>query len=321
MPQGTIRPYQPVQDEHAVFDLWERTLAPLWPLSREAFQHKTLTRRCYQPGDHLVAEVGEKIVGFVATQLPQIAGVAPRGEIMLIMVHPDYRRQGIGKRLLTQALDLLKQRGAVEVQLGAGGMAYFWPGVPTNLPDAWKFFEACGWTNLESSFDLVMPLNGYQTPAEVYGRIRLPNVTLTTAKPDQIPAILQFEAHYFPKWLPYFQKVADNGDYVDIVLAHNAENQILGTAEVLDGRIEGQQHDFCVWQSLLGENIGGIGVLGVAEEQQGNGIGLALAARVTEILQERGLTTSFIGYTWLVDWYGKLGYRLWREYNMSWRKL
>jgi predicted N-acetyltransferase YhbS len=75
------------------------------------------------------------------------------------------------------------------------------------------------------------------------------------------------------------------------------------------------------WTQLLGENTGGIGPLGVAESLRGNGIGLALAARVTELLHQRGMETSYIGYTWLLDWYGKLGYRLWRDYTMSWKKL
>ena len=72
------------------------------------------------------------------------------------------------------------------------------------------------------------------------------------------------------------------------------------------------------WQRLLGENVGGIGALGVAEDRRERGIGLALAAYVTEVLQARGLETSFVGYTWLVDWYGKLGYQVWRDYCIGW---
>ena len=36
-----------------------------------------------------------------------------------------------------------------------------------------------------------------------------------------------------------------------------------------------------------------------------------------EILQRRGCKTAFIGWTGLVDWYGKLGFRVWQEYGMS----
>jgi predicted N-acetyltransferase YhbS len=54
-----------------------------------------------------------------------------------------------------------------------------------------------------------------------------------------------------------------------------------------------------------------------AESLREQGIGLALAARATEIVRERGLARSYVGWTWLVDWYGKLGYRVWQEYIMA----
>ena len=80
-----------------------------------------------------------------------------------------------------------------------------------------------------------------------------------------------------------------------------------------------RQPDGFIWQELLGPKTGGIGTLGVREDARGRGIGLALAARTTEILRDRGLGSSYVGWTWLVDWYGKLGYRVWRKYAMSWR--
>jgi len=72
---------------------------------------------------------------------------------------------------------------------------------------------------------------------------------------------------------------------------------------------------------LLGQNVGELGPLGVLEAVRENGIGLALAARVTELLRERGASVRYVGWTWLVDWYGRLGYQVWREYVMSWKRL
>jgi hypothetical protein len=59
----------------------------------------------------------------------------------------------------------------------------------------------------------------------------------------------------------------------------------------------------------------------VAASVRENGIGLAIAARVTELLRERGAARSYVGWTWLVDWYGRLGYKVWQEYVMSWKTL
>jgi len=122
------------------------------------------------------------------------------------------------------------------------------------------------------------------------------------------------------RWLPYYQRVTELDGYTDVVVAKDLHQEIVGTSSVMEPHATWWQHDI-IWTQLLGENIGGIGPLGVAETMREKGIGLALAARVTELLQKCGVEKSYIGYTWLVDWYRKLGYRVWREYIMSWRKL
>lgn len=312
-----IRPYHPQRDEQKVYNLWQRTLGHLWPISRPTLHYITAANEAYRAKDHLVAEVNGTIVGFVGTQVRIYPGtLEPRGELMVIMVDSAYQRRGIGRTLLDQALVSLKERGVVAVQLGAGGLCYFWAGVPTNLPGAWSFFEKCGWSEKERSFDLARKLDDYATPLGVYERIRLPNITITTAGRRDIPAVLAFESLHFPKWLRYFEVVVEHDDYADIVLARGSRGEIIGASFVIDSRAAWRRGDI-VWEKLLGANTGGVGPLGVAEDKRENGIGLALAARVTELLRARRIATSYIGYTWLVDWYGKLGYKVWQEYIMS----
>jgi GNAT superfamily N-acetyltransferase len=313
-----LRPYEPEHDEPQAYALWQRALATKWSLSQAAFHHKTVASGVYRPGDHFVAEVGDSVVGFAATQTRTVPGQPrPRGELMLVTVDPAYQRQGIGRRLHDRALISLREKSVERVQLGAGGLSYFWAGVPMDLPSAWPFFEACGWTEIERSFDLARDLGDYATPPWVYERTQRAGILITTAEQADLPAILTFEAAHFPGWLIYYERMATQGTADDIVLAKDSGGQIVGTSFVTDFRSD-WLHDF-VWQQLLGDNIGGVGPFWVAEPMRGRGIGLALAAWVTELLQSRRVATSYIGYTWLVDWYGKLGYRVWREYRMSWR--
>ncbi len=320
-----IREYEPRRDEPAAFILWQRTLGDFWPVSRDAFHDRTVGSGLFLPGDHYVSEAEGDLIGFVATQARSLPGVQPdlqpRGELMAIAVDPQHRHQGIGRALVTRATARLKERGMQEIQLGSGGLSYFWAGVPTNLPGAWQFFEACGWPRVEASYDLVRPLEGYTTPPEVYERIRLPNIIITTAEETDVPRVLAFEGRYFPRWLTHYETTVAHGEHSDIVLAKDTRTgDVVGTSMVMDFRVPWRRHDF-VWQSLLGDNTGGVGPLGVAEDRRENGIGLALAARVTELLTSRGVATSFVGYTWLVDWYGRLGYRVWRQYDMGWIRL
>ena len=62
-------------------------------------------------------------------------------------------------------------------------------------------------------------------------------------------------------------------------------------------------------------NTGGVGALGVIKSMRKQGIGLALAAKTTEVIQSNGADYSFVGWTWLKDWYGKLGYKVWHSYQ------
>ena len=54
----------------------------------------------------LVAMDGEKVAGYVGSQ-----SVLGETDMMNIAVHPDYRRQGIGERLVVQLVDALKAKG------------------------------------------------------------------------------------------------------------------------------------------------------------------------------------------------------------------
>ena len=187
------------------------------------------------------------------------------------------------------------------------------------LPEAWSFFRAQGWTEQERSFDLVRALAGYSTPSGIYERLG-PTITIRQASSADAAAILTFEGQHFPHWLVHYQRVLGSGGAADVVVAEESSQGIVGTSFIEDPRAAWWQDDIR-WLSLLGEQTGGIGPLGVAEPMRAQGIGLALAARVTEALCERGLTNSYIGWTWLVDWYGRLGYQVWQEYIMAWRQL
>ncbi len=310
-----IRPYEPERDALQVYTLWQHTLGQLWPLAYETFHSITVDHPAYRQGDHFVAVSGEQVVGWVATQMRQ--GIpSPEGYLVALLVAPAYQHRKVGSMLHEHALSSLKQRGATQIQLG-GGFQYFWQGVPINLPDAWLFFQTCGWREVERSFDLVREIAGYTTPKGIYERLR-PTITIALAAAADVDAILSFEEQHFPGWFPYYQRVLQREGYAEVLMAKEVNPGIVGTCLVADPHTPGWQDDMR-WISLLGKNTGAVSVLGVAESMREQGIGLALAARATELVQERGLERSYLSWTWLVNWYGKLGYQVWQEYVMSWR--
>lgn len=57
-----------------------------------------------------------------------------------------------------------------------------------------------------------------------------------------------------------------------------------------------------------GLKIGGPGCVGTLPQYRKKGIGLELVRRATEILRQQGFDLSWIHWTHLANWYGKLGY-------------
>lgn len=77
------------------------------------------------------ALVDDRLVGFVC-----VRGAADQYEITNVAVLPGYTRQGIGRALLSQVLDQLKQQGAAQVTLE----------VSTANQPARALYERCAFT-------------------------------------------------------------------------------------------------------------------------------------------------------------------------------
>ncbi|MCJ7841972.1 GNAT family N-acetyltransferase [Lederbergia sp. NSJ-179] len=100
-------------------------------------------------------------------------------------------------------------------------------------------------------------------------------------------------------------------------MAKTENGDIVGSV-LLFGK--GKAGDNFKWKNILSGQVGGFGALGVKEDFRETGIGMAIALKATETLRQRGFEYSYLGWTWLTDWYGKIGYQVWRSYRMSWKK-
>jgi ribosomal-protein-alanine N-acetyltransferase len=91
-----------VEDVPAVVDLDQKSFSLPWP--ERSFRFEVTgnpASRCW------VAEVDEKIVGMIVVWL-----IVDEAHVATIATHPDFRRQGIGQRLLAHALRHLVEEGA-----------------------------------------------------------------------------------------------------------------------------------------------------------------------------------------------------------------
>lgn len=317
----TIRPYNPKNDENWAYSLWNKTVGEEWPLDHQTFQNITVKNPQYQHGDHLVASLDGKTVGFIASQTRvDEAAQRNRGEIMVILVDPGHQRSGVGTALLFQTIANFKAKALTDIQLGGGGTTYFWPGVPCNLPHANKFFQKHGFEFTEKSIDMVLNLRTYKTPDWVHDRIRVTGITVEKLSNNDVPQLLAFEKENFPEWYMYYSEKVDSKAFDEILTAKVNNEEIAGSVLLTTPASPNARGSF-VWKKILGNTMGDFGALGVSKKHQKKGIGTALAAKSCALLKESGAHTCFIGWTWLEEWYGKLGFTVWREYNMSWMKL
>jgi ribosomal protein S18 acetylase RimI-like enzyme len=306
----SIRPYR-AADFDALYTIWQSTLGESWPLTADDLRHMVSGYARYQDGDHFVAEADGQVVGFVATQHNGKAGGIP-----FLIVNPDRQRQGIGRQLNTAAITHLQQQGIEKISLAHGGGDYFWPGVPLNCPDALDFFKACGWSFLYNSYDMTQDLADYQTPVRVMERAARLGIDIRlTASPQEAAAVVAFEQRMFPSWFGYYQATANAASYSQILAAWDGET-VVG-ALLIDKADTSRFDPNTVWHVILGDNMGSIGAVGVDETRQSQGIGLALVAAASEILQGRGVRQCVIGWTDLLGFYGRVGYCEWRAYAMT----
>jgi GNAT superfamily N-acetyltransferase len=306
-----LRPYEPTADFDNVYHLWDAALGPRWPIRRE-----DLATMLDPDGIHLLAWVGDRAAGLATGHLDPATGKAGIGAVL---VAPDLRRRGIGRALHDALFDALRVAGAARVQLGGGGgPLYFWPGVPQNLPGGRAFFEACGWRFSELACDLTRHLDDYETPPGLLARVQEAGVDIRPVRDDaEAAALLHFETRHFPEWHHFFELTARRGQYRDLLAAWNAEGRVIGSLLLFQAQAAQSADRSVIWQALLGPDMGGLGAVGVAETAREGGIGTALVARASELLKARGVRQAHIGWTHLLQFYGRLGYVPWRSYDMA----
>lgn len=294
-------------DIQSLHGLWVSTLGTNWPIGKDVFENLILDSRYKKLTSILVARIDKKIVGVAVFQEREDKILA---EIMLILVYKDYQREGVGRKLLESVVQKLKADKIKKVQLGGGGYSYFWPGVPSNLPNVSNFFKKNDWEFTETCVDMVLDLSDYKTP-NLYDNKLPKNIKIVSASILSKDEILTFEKNNFPNWFNYFEKEIERKHFDKIILAKE-NNRIVGTTLISEDK---------KWDKILSSPIGTIGAIGVEEKNRGRGIGSAMMSYSLEKLKQEKFKTVYLGWTYLKDWYEKLGFKMWRKYHMAWKDI
>lgn len=317
------------EDLPAVLALWNRCMGEQFPLDAPLFEQNVLKDAHFDPEAVWVAEDERgNLLAYAHAKVCKeplgSAGMLPeQGWVGALAFEPGDAGLEAGRAVLQTALDWLKAQGRKRVIYGSDP-AHLFPGVPAEQTLHQQILQEAGFTISEHvAVDLVRDLADYRVPDEVEANLhRLhEEYAIRSCTPEDVPALLRFLQQEFPgRW--YYETVkrleVEDTPRDILILVHS-------------GEVHGFCHTFhrgskrigpsIYWRRLLGEAYGGLGPIGVAGSTRGKGLGLALLCKGVEYVKSQGATRMAIDWTDLVDFYGKIGFRVWKRYHPASRSL
>lgn len=278
-----------------------------WRIERNPLIDLLTARESGAVREVIVAAVGKQVVGMACVEAdPETR----EGYIVALAVLPLVQRRGIGTGLVNTAMQVFKQYGVEHVTLGQGSPR-IWPGVPQPEYAAFPFFEKLGWQFGSVTYDVFADLRSYATPANLTPPQGL---RFVTANQGLLPAVLAFHRREFPQWVANYRYVAELGDLNDILVALNAEEEVVGSVITYSQRSHPSRRDV-IWQEEFGLDLTAISAIGMAPGYDSHRAMLSLTARATELLKWQGAAFAFIGATPDPTLLEQLGYKQWYAYT------
>jgi len=307
----------------AVIALWNACLGTHYPLTDRLFRQNVLASPLGSSEGNVVAVENGQIAGWLLFRVlkeapPELSRYVGRASIGSLCVHPDRRRRGIGSMLYAYAKTFALERGATRFSV-VHYPHHLLPGVPEEAPELKAFLSRRGFGDWHEAYDLYRELTdpALAHQLEEAGGNLPRDVTMRPARHDDEEALIAFMGREFPGGWQYDTRrfLEADGAPEDVIIALE-HNTIIGFAHThTPGSIElrGSTH----WFPLLGDSWGGLGPMGIAKTHRGRGLGYAVLCAGVQHLRTRGVEKAIIDWTVLVDFYSRLGFRIWKRYSLS----
>jgi GNAT superfamily N-acetyltransferase len=258
-----------------------------------------------------VAKDRNKIVGFVLgiSTISDIGEADPmyeRAWITMMAVEEDYRRQGIGARLVQTLEAYFRQQMKKSISIATYPSGYFVPGIDVHeYAGAIAFFERMGFVKTDEAISMDAPLVRFKITQEILKReqeLAAKGVVVVPYRREMLLPYLRFMECVMP-W-----------DWIRVA----REN----LKQLTRGAFQSDQ----IFLAIKGGEIVGycqheadhFGPFGVREEFQGKGLGTVLLARTLERMHQKGYHCAWV--LWTSDHagrlYGRFGFTESRRFAM-----
>lgn len=295
--------------------LWNSEIGMQFPIREELFiQNSFEDKNILQSGSFIALNDENQVIGFVVSKCwnetldvpfnPEI------GWIQVLLVKSSFRCQGIGSALLKRAEQALKERNIKTVHIGRDPWHYF-PGIPKNFELSINWFRQRNYVSGYIECDLI---HHYHNQPNGFQLSRY-DVQFSLLKKEEKQDFLSFLQRCFPgRWeyeaIHYFKRGGTGREFVII----KKNEKIIGFCRINDPSSPVIAQNV-YWAPLFHDSLGGIGPLGIDPNERKKGYGLAIVEAGVSFLRERNIHSIVIDWTGLKDFYGKLGFKIWKEYQ------
>ncbi|MFE0516080.1 GNAT family N-acetyltransferase [Streptomyces sp. NPDC058964] len=278
-------------DGPRLVEAWRRS-APADSITPERFRTLVLLDPNFDPDGLRVAAHGDRVVGaaYAVRRLRPMAGTdlePDQGWIPFFFVDPAARRRGLGRRLLTDALDWLHGHGRTRVDFSSYTPNYVLPGLDAEAyPEAARLLESLGFRTLYEAAAMDRGLVGYRIPEDVVRRLdelTSQGYRFGTPRDDDLVELFALAGNHFgPDWACTIRECLAAGTPLDrIVVARDPSGRLVGWA--MHGAFDSVDERF--------------GPLGVLEEMRGTGLGKVLLHLVLERMRARRAHSAWFLWT------------------------
>ncbi|RIW34228.1 GNAT family N-acetyltransferase [Bacillus salacetis] len=300
--------------------LWNKELGSYFPMRKELFEQNSFNDEnvCFE-ASRIAIDENDNVIGFLVAKRWQeeleVGMNLEIGWIQVLLVDQRFRNKRVGTNLLKHAEETLMKNGIKSIVLGRDPWHYF-PGVPQPYNDVSRWFEKQGYNKIGSDYDVIC---NYDSESDT-DFPRFEEVEFSVLNLKDKDAFLQFFSKCFPgRWeyeaIQYFEKGGTGREFVVL----KKSEKIIGFCRMNDSNspIIAQN---VYWAPLINKELGGIGPLGIDSNERKNGYGLAIVQAGIAYLRNRNVSSIVIDWTGLIDFYGKLGYEVWKSYD-SYKKI
>lgn len=272
-------------------DAWRRS-APADPITPDRFRTLVLLDANFDPDGLRVAVDGERLVGaaYAVRRLTPMTGTdlePDQGWIPFFFVDPTARGHGLGRRLLTDALDWLRGEGRTRVDFSSYTPHYILPGLDAEAyPEAARLLHSLDFRTRYEAAAMDRSLVGHRVPDDVAHR--LDDLTArgyrfaTPADDDLVDLLALAGSRFNPDWAHVIRRCLAGGTPLDrIVVVRDPSGRLAGWA--MHGAYESVDERF--------------GPFGVLDEMRGTGLGKVLLHLVLERMRAHGAHCAWFLWT------------------------